>query len=262
MAERGLRDHLRRPRGSRRGGGHRGRGPRGGDPGRSRPSVSAVSAPADPGTGGPGRPDHARPATSGRGCSIRPAGRYPELWTARQSDLCYATTNRQSAVEVLARACRCRAGGRVGELLEHPGTGAGGPVARVPPPTGSTGPSRSIPPGWRVRRRSGSPPGLRLPISSVRAVIDAVAPRPECEIALGHRGGRVLPSPAATAGASRGAAGCGRRRRGRSAPRASPGRSTTTVPGMRPGRSICSAVRLRPVTDQLQDRSRPPRPLP
>jgi 4-hydroxy-3-methylbut-2-enyl diphosphate reductase len=28
---------------------------------------------------------------------------FPDLWTARRSDLCYATTNRQSAVEVLAR---------------------------------------------------------------------------------------------------------------------------------------------------------------
>jgi len=31
--------------------------------------------------------------------------RYPELWTARRSDLCYATTNRQTAVEVLAERC-------------------------------------------------------------------------------------------------------------------------------------------------------------
>jgi 4-hydroxy-3-methylbut-2-enyl diphosphate reductase len=30
-------------------------------------------------------------------------GRFPGLWTARRSDLCYATTNRQAAVEVLAR---------------------------------------------------------------------------------------------------------------------------------------------------------------
>lgn len=31
--------------------------------------------------------------------------RYPDLWTARRSDLCYATTNRQSAVERLADEC-------------------------------------------------------------------------------------------------------------------------------------------------------------
>lgn len=30
------------------------------------------------------------------------AGRFPGLWTARRSDLCYATTNRQAAVELLA----------------------------------------------------------------------------------------------------------------------------------------------------------------
>lgn len=30
---------------------------------------------------------------------------YPELWTARKSDLCYATTNRQSAVQALTEHC-------------------------------------------------------------------------------------------------------------------------------------------------------------
>ncbi len=31
--------------------------------------------------------------------------RFPELWTARKSDLCYATTNRQSAVQALSEHC-------------------------------------------------------------------------------------------------------------------------------------------------------------
>jgi len=31
--------------------------------------------------------------------------RFPGLWTARRSDLCYATTNRQAAVQELARRC-------------------------------------------------------------------------------------------------------------------------------------------------------------
>jgi 4-hydroxy-3-methylbut-2-enyl diphosphate reductase len=31
--------------------------------------------------------------------------RYPELWTARKSDLCYATTNRQTAVDALSEQC-------------------------------------------------------------------------------------------------------------------------------------------------------------
>jgi 4-hydroxy-3-methylbut-2-enyl diphosphate reductase len=30
--------------------------------------------------------------------------RYPDLWTARKSDLCYATTNRQTAIQRLAEA--------------------------------------------------------------------------------------------------------------------------------------------------------------
>ncbi|MEX1271427.1 MAG: 4-hydroxy-3-methylbut-2-enyl diphosphate reductase, partial [Acidimicrobiia bacterium] len=33
------------------------------------------------------------------------SSRYPELWTARKSDLCYATTNRQSAVQALSSEC-------------------------------------------------------------------------------------------------------------------------------------------------------------
>ena len=31
--------------------------------------------------------------------------RYPDLWTARRSDLCYATTNRQSVVQSMAEYC-------------------------------------------------------------------------------------------------------------------------------------------------------------
>ena len=31
--------------------------------------------------------------------------RYPDLWTARRSDLCYATTNRQTAVGILSERC-------------------------------------------------------------------------------------------------------------------------------------------------------------
>ena len=33
------------------------------------------------------------------------SSRFPELWTARKSDLCYATTNRQSAVQALSAEC-------------------------------------------------------------------------------------------------------------------------------------------------------------
>jgi 4-hydroxy-3-methylbut-2-enyl diphosphate reductase len=33
------------------------------------------------------------------------SARFPELWTARRSDLCYATTNRQQAVTALAEQC-------------------------------------------------------------------------------------------------------------------------------------------------------------
>ena len=33
------------------------------------------------------------------------AARYPRLWTARKSDLCYATTNRQRAMLALVQRC-------------------------------------------------------------------------------------------------------------------------------------------------------------
>ncbi len=33
------------------------------------------------------------------------AGRFPKLWTARRSDLCYATTNRQSVVQKMSEYC-------------------------------------------------------------------------------------------------------------------------------------------------------------
>ena len=55
------------------------------------------------------------------------ADRYPDLRTARRSDLCYATTNRQSAIGELAERSRHDAGGRLRELIEHPGPGAGRP---------------------------------------------------------------------------------------------------------------------------------------
>ena len=45
------------------------------------------------------RADHARRTTSGAGCSNARASSSPTLWTASRNDLCFATTNRQAALD-------------------------------------------------------------------------------------------------------------------------------------------------------------------
>ena len=62
--------------------------------------------------------------------------RYPSLWTARKSDLCYATTNRQTAVAGPGGACGRRPGGWLGELVQHPGARQGGQRGRRRSPSG------------------------------------------------------------------------------------------------------------------------------
>ena len=46
----------------------------------------------------PARPDHARRTASGPASPTPPASRFPDLWEPGRSDLCFATTNRQSAL--------------------------------------------------------------------------------------------------------------------------------------------------------------------
>jgi 4-hydroxy-3-methylbut-2-enyl diphosphate reductase len=105
------------------------------------------------------------------------AARFPQLWTARRSDLCYATTNRQSAVEVLA--------GRADLVLVVGGHACG--LVRVARAAGVAahrveGPA-SIELGWLTGvRRVGVTAGASAPDGSVRAVVDSLAPSAGVEV--------------------------------------------------------------------------------
>jgi 4-hydroxy-3-methylbut-2-enyl diphosphate reductase len=120
--------------------------------------------------------------------------RFPELWTARKSDLCYATTNRQAAVEVLAgrtdvvlvvgseNSSNTRALVRVAEAT-------GGRAHRVDGP-------ESIDPAWLDGASIvGVTAGASAPDSSVRRVIEAIDPRHGVEIVSVTREAEYFPPP-------------------------------------------------------------------
>ena len=101
------------------------------------------------------------------------AARFPELWTARRSDLCYATTNRQEAVTALAERCdlvlvvgsenssNTKALVRVARKLGTPAHRVDGPEA--------------VDPAWLEDTAVvGVTAGASAPDQQVRAVIDAV----------------------------------------------------------------------------------------
>ncbi len=102
--------------------------------------------------------------------------RYPELATARRSDLCYATTNRQTAVEHLAQQADTIlvVGSRTSsntQALVRVGRKEGTPTYRVDGPD-------DIDPTWLESSRIvGVTAGASAPDQRVREVIDAVAPR-------------------------------------------------------------------------------------
>ncbi|MFQ5947684.1 MAG: 4-hydroxy-3-methylbut-2-enyl diphosphate reductase [Acidimicrobiia bacterium] len=101
--------------------------------------------------------------------------RFPELWTARKSDLCYATTNRQAAVKALA--ARSDVVLVVGsenssntQALVRVARAAGAATHRVDGPD-------AIDPSWLADARVvGVSAGASAPDQSVRAVIEAVGP--------------------------------------------------------------------------------------
>jgi len=120
--------------------------------------------------------------------------RFSELWTARKSDLCYATTNRQSAVEVLAErsdvvlvvgsenSSNTRALVRVARE-------AGCEAHRVDGPA-------SIDPAWIADAGTvGITAGASAPDQSVQAVIDAVAPTSGVEPISVTTEGEYFPPP-------------------------------------------------------------------
>ena len=80
--------------------GHAGGGARRDPPGRarSRPRRRAPHR-RRPVEGGAARADDALARTTGRASWTAPASAFPELWTATRDDLCFATTNRQAALQ-------------------------------------------------------------------------------------------------------------------------------------------------------------------
>lgn len=120
--------------------------------------------------------------------------RFPGLWTARKSDLCYATTNRQSAVQVLAErsdvvlvvgsenSSNTRALVRVARE-------AGCEAHRVDGP-------ESIEPAWIAGAVTvGITAGASAPDQSVQAVIEAVNPVSGVEAVSVTDEGEYFPPP-------------------------------------------------------------------
>ena len=107
--------------------------------------------------------------------------RYPALWTARKSDLCYATTNRQEAVQQLA--ARCDVVLVVGSenssntrALVRVARAGGMPAYRV------DGPGALRPEWLEGAETVGVTAGASAPDQVVRAVISAVAPTDGVEV--------------------------------------------------------------------------------
>ncbi len=101
--------------------------------------------------------------------------RYRDLWTARRSDLCYATTNRQDAVQALAQRCDLllvvgSENSSNTQALVRVARNAGIAAHRVDGPG-------MVDPAWLAGVTAvGVTAGASAPDSQVRAVIDAVAP--------------------------------------------------------------------------------------
>jgi 4-hydroxy-3-methylbut-2-enyl diphosphate reductase len=106
---------------------------------------------------------------------------FPDLWTARKSDLCYATTNRQTAIQKLAeRADLLLVVGSENssntQALVRVGTNAGVPAYRIDGPEG-------IDPAWLEGVDIvGVTAGASAPDQRVQRVIEAVNPTEGTEL--------------------------------------------------------------------------------
>ncbi len=124
------------------------------------------------------------------------SARFPDLKTARKSDLCYATTNRQEAVNQLSAECDL-----ILVVGSHNSSNTQALVRVSPsrtasPPTGSTQPTTSAPSGWKECEAVGVTAGASAPDHLVQEVIDRLAPARGFELWSVDRGGGVLPAPA------------------------------------------------------------------
>lgn len=103
------------------------------------------------------------------------AKRFPALWTARKSDLCYATTNRQRAVEVMAAQCDVvlvvgSENSSNTQALVRVAVVNGAPAYRVDGP-------EAIDPAWLADAEVvGVTAGASAPDQLVFAVVQAIAP--------------------------------------------------------------------------------------
>jgi 4-hydroxy-3-methylbut-2-en-1-yl diphosphate reductase len=121
-------------------------------------------------------------------------GRYPGVWTARRSDLCYATTNRQQAVQRLAAESDVvvvvgSANSSNTRALVRVARAAGATAHRVDGP-------EAVEAGWfEGARVVGVTAGASAPDGSVRAVIEAVAPGAPVELLSVTTEGEYFPLP-------------------------------------------------------------------
>ena len=103
---------------------------------------------------------------------------FPDLWTATRDDLCFATTNRQTALRTLWGRRRRDRGDRKCELLEHDHARQGRRAATglsTRAPRRRT-PRRSIPSPSSDTRVVGVTAGAAAPEDLVQAVIERLAP--------------------------------------------------------------------------------------
>jgi len=120
--------------------------------------------------------------------------RFPELWTARRSDLCYATTNRQAAIQELARRSDLVlvVGSETSSntrALVRVARSEGVAAYRVDGP-------ESIDPAWLEGIAVvGVTAGASAPDRSVREVIDAVRPTRGVELVRVTEEGEYFPPP-------------------------------------------------------------------
>ena len=120
--------------------------------------------------------------------------RFPDLWTARKSDLCYATTNRQKAIKVLAERCDVilvvgSENSSNTQALVRAARKEGTNAHRVDGP-------ESIDPDWLENAEVvGVTAGASAPDNQVRAVIAAVNPEGAADIVRVTEEGEYFPLP-------------------------------------------------------------------
>ena len=190
-AAQGLPDRVRRPRGSRGGGGDDGRRPRGHSPGgqrqeRCRPAPSSRNR-------WPSSPRPPSRTASGRACWSTLGGDSPDLWQPSISDLCFATTNRQTAMMEIAPECNAvlvigsANSSNTQSLVDLAAEAGARRVLRI-------NDADDVPSD--LEGTIGVTAGASAPEDLVWGVIEKLAPRSGRPGGGRHRRGRVLPAPA------------------------------------------------------------------